>query len=80
MIGAVGASALQSISEPWHTLIPGLLALPFSFLVSAGVLAGLLPTTFKRGLGVAACEYLVAILVGAVIGILVALIGIGLSF
>ena len=79
VIGAVGASVLQSMSEPWHTLIPSLLALPFSFLVSAGVLTGLLPTTFKRGVGVAACEYLVAILVGAAIGILAVLIGIGFS-
>ncbi len=80
LIGSIGAGALKSVAEPWKTLIPSLLSLPFSFFVSAGLLSGLLPTTFKRGLGVAACEYLVAILVGMAIGVLAALIGIGLSF
>lgn len=80
LIGAVGAGALKSVAEPWNILIPSLLSLPFSFLVSAGMLTALLPTTFKRGLGVSACEYLVAILVGIAIGVLAVLIGIGLSF
>ncbi len=60
-------------------LILNLISLPFTFLVSSALLSALLPTTFKRGMGVAACQYLVSILVGVGIGLLVILIGLGLS-
>ncbi|QDT29324.1 hypothetical protein [Gimesia panareensis] len=74
VIGVVGAAFLRSVSAPWNALIPSLISLPFSFLVSAALLSGLLPTTFPRGLGVAACQYLVSILLAIAIAVVAGII------
>ncbi|KAA0134289.1 hypothetical protein FYZ48_22170 [Gimesia chilikensis] len=70
IIGLFGAVALKEVGQPWAELLPALFSLPFSFLVASALLAGLLPTTFVRGMGVAACQYLISILIAVVIGVI----------
>lgn len=57
----------------------GLLAIPVSFLVMAGLLAAMLPTTFPRASLVTLFYFLIAILVVAVVvgGMILAGVGIG---
>lgn len=50
-------------------LIASLIQLPIGFLVNAGVLAGMLPTTFPRACLVVVFEYVVVIIIGLAIAV-----------
>lgn len=84
ILGAIGAAtgliqAGEGGAKAGFDLTLNLISLPFTFLVSSALLAGLLPTTFKRGMGVALCQYIVSILVGLAIGLIAVIIGLGLA-
>ncbi len=53
-----------------------LVAFPLSILVMASMLSALLPTTFGRGLLVALCQLLIAIIIGVGIGIVILVIAV----
>jgi len=65
--------------NPGNQIILNLASLPFTFIVSSALLSALLPTTFKRGMGVALCQYIVSILLGLVIGLIVIIVGLALG-
>jgi len=52
-----------------------LISLPLSFLVSAGMISALLPTSFSKGLGVAVCQYIIMIVVIAIVFVIFGTIG-----
>lgn len=84
ILGAIGAAtgliqAGEGGAKAGFDLTLNLVSLPFTFLVSSALLAALLPTTFKRGMGVALCQYIVTILVGLAIGLIAVIIGLGLA-
>lgn len=55
-------------------IVSGLLALPIGFLVMAGMLTALLPTTFVRALLVSLCYMAIGIAVAIVIGLVVGVV------
>ncbi|QDT96014.1 hypothetical protein [Gimesia aquarii] len=84
ILGAIGAAtgliqAGEGGAKAGFDLTLNLISLPFTFLVSSALLAALLPTTFKRGMGVALCQYIVTILVGLAIGLIAVIIGLAFA-
>jgi hypothetical protein len=74
-IGLVLGLVLETAVQQTGTVLwPVLAAIPVAFLVQAGVLTFLLPTTFPRGLVVALFNMLISLLIGAVlVGLAIAL-------
>jgi hypothetical protein len=65
--GGVGADRVQ-------TMMAQAISIPIGFLVLAGMIAGMLPTTFGRALLVALLYLLIAVIVGVTIGFVVAIV------
>jgi hypothetical protein len=69
-----GAAATGQADNPSMRLLPSLIGLPLGFLVMAGMLTAMLPTTFPRALLVALLEYFVIIVIAVIIVVFFALI------
>jgi hypothetical protein len=65
------------ITPAMSLLTVQLISTPISFLVAAGMISAILPTSFSRGLGVAACQFVIVILI--IIFIVVVVVAVGLS-
>ena len=52
-----------------------LVSTPISFLVAAGMISALLPTSFSRGLGVALCQFIISILIIVFVVVIFVVIG-----
>jgi hypothetical protein len=65
---AMGAGPLGD-GEPEVVLLASLIQLPIGFLVTAGVLCGMLPTTFPRACLVVVFEYLIVLAICVIIGV-----------
>jgi hypothetical protein len=52
-----------------------LVSTPISFLVAAGMISALLPTSFSRGLGVALCQFIISILILVFVFLIFGVIG-----
>jgi len=79
---ASGVGLLQAGPDgltPGNQIILNLASLPFTFIVSSALLSALLPTTFKRGMGVTLCQYIVVILVGLVITLVMIIVSLALG-
>ena len=48
------------------SLLAGVISLPIGFLINSSVLAGMLPTTFVKGMLVSLLQYLICLIIGAV--------------
>ncbi|MDP7205980.1 MAG: hypothetical protein QGH11_10440, partial [Pirellulaceae bacterium] len=70
VLGAIGV-----IRADMGPVMINLISLPLSFLVSAGMISALLPTSFGKGLGVAVCEYIIMIVVIVIVFVIFGTIG-----
>lgn len=75
IVQVVAAFVLGSILAGRGLAMINLISLPLSFLVSAGMISALLPTSFVKGLGVAVCEYIMMIVVFAIVFVIFGTIG-----
>ncbi|MCA9021844.1 MAG: hypothetical protein KDA74_16965 [Planctomycetaceae bacterium] len=55
-------------------MILNLVTLPVSFVIFSAIVSSMLPTTFKRAMGVVLCQYLIVFALAIVIGLLVFLV------
>lgn len=62
--------------DPMMSLVASLIQLPISFLVNAGVLTAMLPTTFPRACLVVLFQYLIVIAICVVIAVPLVLLGV----
>lgn len=79
MFGAIaGTSGLVQVGpqgvDPAGKLLLNLVTLPISFMIFSAILSSMLPTTFKRAMGVVLCQYLIAFALAIVIGFIVFLV------
>jgi hypothetical protein len=76
---AMGAGVAGAGGDPAARLIASLIQLPIGFLINAGVLTAMLPTTFPRACLVVLFEYLIAIAIGIIIFVPLFLLGFALN-
>lgn len=79
MFGAIaGTSGLVQVGpqgvDPAGKLLLNLVTLPIYFMIFSAILSSMLPTTFKRAMGVVLCQYLIAFALAIVIGFIVFLV------
>ncbi len=75
VVAGIVLGAIGSLRADMGPAMINLISLPLSFLVSAGMISALLPTSFVKGLGVAVCEYIMMIVVFAIVFVIFGTIG-----
>ncbi len=84
MFGAIaGAAGLIQVGPdgvaPAGQLLLNLVTLPISFVIFSAIISSMLPTTFKRAMGVVLCQYLIIFGLAIVIGLIVFLLALALG-
>ncbi|HCO27144.1 MAG: hypothetical protein CME31_20440 [Gimesia sp.] len=79
LIGAIGgATGMIQVGpegvDRGGEMLLNLVSLPVSFVIFSAILSSMLPTTFKRAMGVVLCQYLIVLALAIVIGLLVFLV------
>ena len=69
VLGVMGVTANMT------PIMANLISTPISFLVSAGMISALLPTSFGKGLGVALCQFIIMILILVAVVVIFLVIG-----
>jgi hypothetical protein len=77
-LGAPAGLGLQRRGDPMAGLLANLISLPIDFLVEAGLLTALLPTTFGKAALVTLLHYLILLAIGVVIFLTCLGVGLGL--
>ena len=68
VVGLMGAGGAAAGGSPQTVqLVSSLISLPISFLVLSAIVAGMLPTSFAKGMGVAALYWVIFWVIGLVL-------------
>jgi hypothetical protein len=74
-----GMAGMGGRQDPAMQMIASLIQLPIGFLINAGILTPMLPTTFPRACLVVLFEYLIAIAIGLIIAVPLVVLAIALA-
>ena len=70
VMGVVGV-----VTPDMGLVTTNLISAPISFLVSAGMISAMLPTSFGKGLGVALCQFIIMVLIIVILVVIFVVIG-----